>query len=163
MSEQNENHIDRRSVLLGAGTAAALAAQEQGLKVGLLRPITLFPFCTVRIAELDKEQKIGEQAAAFEKEAQVKDAERKMRIAIADANAKAIAIVAASVVQREIMHRAVEPGSRLAHFFEMTVQSHESVLHDVFRGGPGRTRSDQQRCHRAELLLRLRNEVLRVA
>src|SRR5581483_3475121 len=33
---------------------------------------------------------IGEQAAAFEREAQVKDAERQMRISIADANAKAI-------------------------------------------------------------------------
>jgi flotillin len=45
----------------------------------------------VRIAELDKEQKIGEQKAAFERDAQVKDAERQMRIALAGANAKAIA------------------------------------------------------------------------
>jgi flotillin len=45
----------------------------------------------VRLAQLDKEQKIGEQAAAFEREAQVKDAERGMRIAVADANAKAVA------------------------------------------------------------------------
>jgi len=44
----------------------------------------------VRVAQLDKEQKIGEQTAALERETQVKDAERKMRIAIADANAKAI-------------------------------------------------------------------------
>jgi flotillin len=44
----------------------------------------------IRLAELDKEQKVGEQKAAFEREAQVKDAERKMRIATADANAKAI-------------------------------------------------------------------------
>jgi flotillin len=44
----------------------------------------------VRLAQLDKEQKIGEQAAGFEREAQVKDAERKMRIALADANAKAV-------------------------------------------------------------------------
>ena len=35
----------------------------------------------VRIAELDKEQKVGEQTAGFEREAQVKDAERTMRIA----------------------------------------------------------------------------------
>src|SRR5207249_2918546 len=46
---------------------------------------------TVKLAQLDKEQKIGEQAASFERDAQVKDAERKMRIALADANAKAIA------------------------------------------------------------------------
>jgi flotillin len=46
---------------------------------------------SVKVAQLDKEQKIGEQTAAFEKEAQVKDAERQMRVAVADANAKAIA------------------------------------------------------------------------
>jgi flotillin len=40
---------------------------------------------------LEKEQKIGEQTAAFEREAQVKDAERTMRIKTADFNAKAIA------------------------------------------------------------------------
>jgi flotillin len=45
----------------------------------------------VRIAQLDKEQKVGEQTAGYEKEASVKDAERAMRIATADANAKAIA------------------------------------------------------------------------
>ncbi len=46
---------------------------------------------TVRVAELDKETKFGEQKAAYEREAMVKDAERQMRIATADANAKAIA------------------------------------------------------------------------
>src|SRR5262249_16541835 len=45
----------------------------------------------VRVAQLEKEQKVGEQTAAFEREAQVKDAERGMRIALAEANAKAIA------------------------------------------------------------------------
>lgn len=45
----------------------------------------------VRLAELVKEQTIGEQTAAFEREAQVKDAERKMRISLAEANAKAVA------------------------------------------------------------------------
>lgn len=45
----------------------------------------------VRVAQLDKEQKIGEQTASFERDAQVKDAERTMRIATADANAKAVA------------------------------------------------------------------------
>jgi flotillin len=44
----------------------------------------------VRIAQLDKEQKVGEQTAQLERDAQVKDAERKTRIAVADANAKAI-------------------------------------------------------------------------
>jgi len=45
---------------------------------------------SVRIAELDREQKVGEQSAVLEREARIKDAERKMRIATADANAKAI-------------------------------------------------------------------------
>jgi len=44
----------------------------------------------VKVAQLDKETKIGEQTAALEREAQVKDSERKMRIAVADANAKAV-------------------------------------------------------------------------
>jgi flotillin len=46
---------------------------------------------TVRIAEMEKAQVIGERTAAFQRDAQVKDAERTMRIALADANAKAIA------------------------------------------------------------------------
>lgn len=44
----------------------------------------------VRIAELEKEQIVGEQGAAFERDAQVKDRERAMRIALAEANARAI-------------------------------------------------------------------------
>jgi len=57
----------------------------------------------VRVAELDKLQQIGEQTAGFEREAKVKDAEREMRIRLADANAKAVtgenhsqAVIAAS-------------------------------------------------------------------
>src|SRR5204862_316144 len=45
----------------------------------------------VRLAELDKEQKVGEQTAGFERDARVKEAEQKMRISLADANAKAVA------------------------------------------------------------------------
>ncbi|HEV3003117.1 MAG TPA: SPFH domain-containing protein [Pirellulales bacterium] len=44
----------------------------------------------VRIASLQKAQTIGEQTAAFQREAEVKDAERTMRIKLADANAKAV-------------------------------------------------------------------------
>lgn len=44
----------------------------------------------VRLAELDKERQIGEQTAAYEQEAQLREAERQMRIAVADANAKAV-------------------------------------------------------------------------
>lgn len=45
----------------------------------------------VRIAELEKERAIGEQTAAFQRETQVKEAEQLKRIAVAGAEAKAIA------------------------------------------------------------------------
>ncbi len=45
----------------------------------------------VRVAELSKDRTIGEQKALFEQEAQVREAERQMRIAVAEANAKAVA------------------------------------------------------------------------
>ena len=45
----------------------------------------------VRVADLEKERTIGEQTAAFQREAQVREAERVMRVAVADANAKAVA------------------------------------------------------------------------
>ncbi|MDZ4780676.1 MAG: SPFH domain-containing protein [Planctomycetia bacterium] len=44
----------------------------------------------VRVAELEKLQAIGEQTAAFERQAQVKAAEREMRIKLAAADAQAI-------------------------------------------------------------------------
>jgi flotillin len=57
----------------------------------------------VRLAELEKDQLIGEKAASFQRESQVKDAEREMRIRVADADAAAIegensaqAVIAAS-------------------------------------------------------------------
>ena len=53
----------------------------------------------VRIADLIKEQTIGEQRAAFEREAQVKDAERDRRIRVAEAEANAIAGEATSQAQ----------------------------------------------------------------
>ncbi|HEU0014910.1 MAG TPA: SPFH domain-containing protein [Longimicrobium sp.] len=53
----------------------------------------------VRVAELDKEQKVGEQTAAFERDIAVKDAEQKKRIAVANADAKAIAGEAQSQAQ----------------------------------------------------------------
>jgi flotillin len=44
----------------------------------------------VRVAELEKEQTVGEQTAAFQRDVSVKQAEQAKRIAIADANAKAV-------------------------------------------------------------------------
>jgi flotillin len=44
----------------------------------------------VRVAELEKEQTVGEQTAAFQRDVSVKQAEQNKRIAIAEANAKAV-------------------------------------------------------------------------
>lgn len=44
----------------------------------------------VRVAELEKEQTVGEQTAAFQRDVSVKEAEQAKRIAIAEANAKAV-------------------------------------------------------------------------
>src|SRR3954470_17766176 len=44
----------------------------------------------VRVAELEKEQTVGEQTAAFQRDISVKQAEQAKRIAVADANAKAV-------------------------------------------------------------------------
>jgi flotillin len=44
----------------------------------------------VRVAELEKEQTVGEQSAAFQRDVQIKQAEQAKRIAVADANAKAV-------------------------------------------------------------------------
>jgi flotillin len=44
----------------------------------------------VRVAELEREQTVGEQTAAFQRDVSVKQAEQAKRIAIADANAKAV-------------------------------------------------------------------------
>jgi flotillin len=44
----------------------------------------------VRIAELEKEQTVGEQTAAYQRDVQVKQADQSKRIAVADANAKAV-------------------------------------------------------------------------
>jgi len=44
----------------------------------------------VKLAELDKEKIVGEKSQAFQQESQVRDSERGMRIAVAEANAKAV-------------------------------------------------------------------------
>jgi flotillin len=44
----------------------------------------------VRVAELEKEQTVGEQTAAFQRDVSVKQADQAKRIAIAEANAKAV-------------------------------------------------------------------------
>jgi flotillin len=44
----------------------------------------------VRLAELDKEQATGEKTASFQRDASIKNEEQKMRVALADAEARAI-------------------------------------------------------------------------
>ncbi|MGN6367806.1 MAG: flotillin family protein [Phycisphaerae bacterium] len=72
------------------------AAREQAVKVAELDrdqkigEQTALRDQTVRLAELEKEKKIAEQTAAFERDSKVKESEQAMRIAIAEANAKAI-------------------------------------------------------------------------
>jgi flotillin len=44
----------------------------------------------VRLAELQKEQAVGEQASAFARDMQVKEAEQRMRISVAEADAAAV-------------------------------------------------------------------------
>ncbi len=44
----------------------------------------------VRLAELDRDQKVGEQTANFDRDAQVKNAQQSMRVTMAGAEAKAI-------------------------------------------------------------------------
>ncbi len=45
----------------------------------------------VRVAELERDKAIGEQTFSYQREAQVKDREREMRVAVAEANAMAVA------------------------------------------------------------------------
>ncbi len=44
----------------------------------------------IHVADLEKEQAVGEKAAAFQRESQVKQSEREMRVQVADADATAI-------------------------------------------------------------------------
>ena len=71
----------------------------------------------IRVAELDKEQQIGEQTAAYQRQSQIKNAEREMRVEIAAADAMAIegeneskAVVASS--QAELAVREAEAYQR---------------------------------------------------
>jgi flotillin len=88
----------------------------------------------VRIAQLAKEQSVGEQTAKFEQDSQVKDAERQMRVSVAEANAKAIegentaqAIVAASqaelAVKRAEAYQLGEAAKREAEAKVLEIQN----------------------------------------
>ena len=82
----------------------------------------------VRVAELDKEQKIGEQTAAFQREAQIKEAEQLKRIAVASADARAIAGEAAA--QAEIVATQAQLAVRQAEAYQIAeVKKREAEAH----------------------------------
>lgn len=72
----------------------------------------------VRVAQLDKEQQIGEQTAQFEREVSVKEAERQKRVAVADANAKAMAGEAKS--QAEVVETQAQLALKQADAYQRT-------------------------------------------
>lgn len=71
----------------------------------------------VRLAELHKERQIAEQTAVFEQEMQVKLAEQKKRVAVADANAKAVAGEAKS--QAEVVGTQAELSVKQAEAYKL--------------------------------------------
>ncbi|MGL6196005.1 MAG: flotillin family protein [Thermoguttaceae bacterium] len=87
----------------------------------------------VKLAELEKEQTVGEQSASFERETQVKQAERDMRIQLAEANATAIegenrskAVVAASQAELQIKQaQAYQSGETKKREADAAVQEAE--------------------------------------
>jgi flotillin len=92
----------------------------------------------VRVSQLEKDKVVGQKTAAFEQEARVKESEREMRIAVADANAKAVAgenlskaqiadtnaslrVKEAEAYQRgEVRHREAEAAVREAQYLAET-------------------------------------------
>ncbi|MGL6225036.1 MAG: flotillin family protein [Thermoguttaceae bacterium] len=87
----------------------------------------------VRLAELEKEQTVGEQSASFERETQVKQAEREMRIQLADANATAVegenrakAVIAASQAELQVKQaQAYQSGETKKREADAAVQEAE--------------------------------------
>ena len=71
----------------------------------------------LRLAELDKERQIGEQTAVFERESQVKAAERDMRIKTAEANA--VAIEGENLSQAKIAASKAELGVKNADAYQI--------------------------------------------
>lgn len=71
----------------------------------------------IRLAEMDKERQIAEQTAGFEREAQVKLAEREMRIKTAEANA--MAIEGENLSQAKIAASKAELGVKNAEAYQI--------------------------------------------
>ena len=71
----------------------------------------------IRVAELSKEQSVGEETAAFEKQSQVKSAEREMRVDVA--NADASAIDGENVAQAKVAASQAELAVKRAEAYEV--------------------------------------------
>lgn len=72
---------------------------------------------SIRVAELSKEQSVGEEKAAFEKQSQVKSAEREMRVDVA--NADASAIDGENVAQAKVAASQAELAVKRAEAYEV--------------------------------------------
>ncbi len=99
------------------------AAREQAVRVAELDrdqkigEQTAMRDQAVKLAELDRERKVAEQAAGFTRDAQVKQAEQQMRIAIAEANAKAI--TGESKAQADVVAAQAELQVKQAEAFQI--------------------------------------------
>lgn len=71
----------------------------------------------VRLAELERDRRVAEQASQFERDSKIKDSEQSMRVAIAEANAKAIA--GESKAQADIVAAQAQLQVKQAEAFQM--------------------------------------------
>lgn len=72
----------------------------------------------VRLADLERVKLVGQQSAAFEKDAEIKAAERDMRIRLADANADAVK--GENLAQAVIVNSTAELAVKKAEAFELS-------------------------------------------
>jgi len=93
--KEGEIRVAEAERTMAVQVANAAKLREIGMKEAkqeeIVRVSQLNQEQAVRLAEFDRDQQIGEQTATFQKEIQINEADRAKRIAVADANAKAIA------------------------------------------------------------------------
>ena len=72
----------------------------------------------VRLADLERIKLVGQQSAAFEKDAQIKDAERDMRVKLANANAEAVK--GENIAQAVVVNSTAELAVKKAEAFQLS-------------------------------------------
>lgn len=72
----------------------------------------------VRLADLERVKLVGQQSAEFEKDAQIKDAEREMRVRLANANAEAVK--GENVAQAVVVNSTAELAIKKAEAFQLS-------------------------------------------